>query len=324
MLLQTHRQWLLLVLVVALTCFLWYFLPCALTIAYNYCWWTLLSSRVSYALPETVPAASSNAPVPKILHQTWRDKNLPARWRAAQQSCIDAHPGYEYRLWTDDDAEQLIASHYPWFLSTFKSYPYSIQRADALRYFVLHRFGGIYLDLDVECLKSLDYLRYVNFSAPKTYPIGISNDVLVSRPQDHFALRLITNLPQWNKWLFVKYVTVMFTTGPMFVTVQYSLHSHKADVAVIPPVVYGKYEVTPDAYLRHLHGSSWHGKDAKYVFWLEQYGIVAGVVGCVVPVSLVLALVVYKRQMARGRLSQLLAVLPAKPKQTGSLAMGKV
>ncbi|GFH15028.1 uncharacterized protein HaLaN_11181 [Haematococcus lacustris] len=107
---HTHRQWLLLVLVVALTCFLWYFLPCALTIAYNYCWWTLLSNRVSYALPETAPVASSNAPVPKILHQTWRDKNLPARWRAAQQSCIDAHPGYEYRLWTDDDAEQVGAA----------------------------------------------------------------------------------------------------------------------------------------------------------------------------------------------------------------------
>jgi hypothetical protein len=27
--------------------------------------------------------------------------------------------------------------------------------------------------------------------------------------------------------------------------------------------VYGKYKKTDQAYLRHLHGSSWHGNDAK-------------------------------------------------------------
>lgn len=37
---------------------------------------------------------------------------------------------------------------YPWFLETFDGYPYPIQRADAIRYFVLHHFGGIYIDLD--------------------------------------------------------------------------------------------------------------------------------------------------------------------------------
>jgi hypothetical protein len=42
----------------------------------------------------------------------------------------------------------LTACRYPWFLETFDGYPYPIQRADAIRYFVLHHFGGIYIDLD--------------------------------------------------------------------------------------------------------------------------------------------------------------------------------
>lgn len=42
----------------------------------------------------------------------------------------------------------LTPSRYPWFLETFDGYPYPIQRADAIRYFVLHHFGGIYIDLD--------------------------------------------------------------------------------------------------------------------------------------------------------------------------------
>jgi len=40
---------------------------------------------------------------------------------------------------------QLIATKFPWFLDTYKSYPYGIQRADALRYFVLYEYGGVYI-----------------------------------------------------------------------------------------------------------------------------------------------------------------------------------
>jgi len=42
----------------------------------------------------------------------------------------------------------LTVARYPWFLETFDGYVYPIQRADAIRYFVLYYFGGIYIDLD--------------------------------------------------------------------------------------------------------------------------------------------------------------------------------
>ena len=60
------------------------------------------------------------------------------------------------------------------------------------------------------CLKPLDFLLHFNFTAPKTYPVGLSNDVLASRPMDPFAARLIHNLAAWNRWIAVKYATVMF------------------------------------------------------------------------------------------------------------------
>lgn len=41
-----------------------------------------------------------------------------------------------------------IAAEYPWFLETFQNYRYPIQRADAIRYFVLAHYGGTYIDLD--------------------------------------------------------------------------------------------------------------------------------------------------------------------------------
>ena len=58
------------------------------------------------------------------------------------------HEDYEYKLWTDAGSREFIATEYPWFLDSFDNYDYPIQRADAIRYFVLAHFGGIYIDLD--------------------------------------------------------------------------------------------------------------------------------------------------------------------------------
>lgn len=52
------------------------------------------------------------------------------------------------QLWTDAKSRELIATEYPWFLSTFDNYTHPIQRADAIRYFVLAHYGGVYIDLD--------------------------------------------------------------------------------------------------------------------------------------------------------------------------------
>ena len=55
-------------------------------------------------------------------------------------------------MWTDEKSLAFIAAEYPWFLDTFVGYSQPIQRADAIRYFVLAHFGGIYIDLDDVCL----------------------------------------------------------------------------------------------------------------------------------------------------------------------------
>lgn len=66
------------------------------------------------------------------------------------------NPGWTYRLWTDADLLDLVQSHYPDLETLFQSYPNPVQRADMGRYLVLHHCGGIYADLDTECLSPLD------------------------------------------------------------------------------------------------------------------------------------------------------------------------
>jgi mannosyltransferase OCH1-like enzyme len=36
--------------------------------------------------------------IPKIIHQTFQNESIPLKWKEAQQSCIDLHGDYEYKV----------------------------------------------------------------------------------------------------------------------------------------------------------------------------------------------------------------------------------
>ncbi|ODT70028.1 MAG: hypothetical protein ABS75_14445 [Pelagibacterium sp. SCN 63-23] len=106
----------------------------------------------------TISGRGKPMTIPKILHFTWKTKTLT---KFAQQIWDDwarTHPDWEMRLWDDADIRQLVAEHYPAHLATFDGYPSGIFRADAFRFFVLHRHGGVYADLDVVPKGRLDGL----------------------------------------------------------------------------------------------------------------------------------------------------------------------
>lgn len=242
-------------------------------------WFIWTEARTHYVSGPLTPyfavdRSSANYTVPKIIHQTWKDDNIPQKWQAARQSCIDLHPDYEYKLWTDASADAFVQDHYPTLARTYVRYPYVIQRADAIRYALLHHYGGIYIDLDIVCLHPLDFLRSYGFVMPKTWPVGFSNDFLVGTPGHPFLQKMVDNLPSSNWWLFSKYATVMFSTGPMFVTAQANSFRPKKDLAVLPDAMYGKYVASSDPLFLHLHGSSWHGDDAKSVLWFLRHPVV--------------------------------------------------
>jgi mannosyltransferase OCH1-like enzyme/UDP:flavonoid glycosyltransferase YjiC (YdhE family) len=111
------------------------------------------------SLPEslTFPASTENN-IPRIIHQTWKDTNIPPEMRVYQETWQTHHPDWTFYLWTDVDNREFIRQNYAWFLPVYDNYPEPIMRADAVRYFILHHFGGVYVDLDFECLRPLDSL----------------------------------------------------------------------------------------------------------------------------------------------------------------------
>ena len=94
----------------------------------------------------------------RILHQTWKDADVPRAFGDWQRSWLRHNPGWEYRFWTDASARRLVAQQAAWLLPVYDAWPQAIQRVDTARYVWMLAFGGVYADLDFECLRPLDAL----------------------------------------------------------------------------------------------------------------------------------------------------------------------
>ncbi|EJD01229.1 uncharacterized protein FOMMEDRAFT_110885 [Fomitiporia mediterranea MF3/22] len=222
--------------------------------------------------------------IPRIIHQTWKSETLPDRWKSISEECRAMMPDYDYKLWTDADSREFIAKEYPWFLDTFDAYPYPIQRADAIRYFVLHFYGGVYLDLDVGCRRRLDRLLVYPVILPRTIPVGVSNDLMFAEKHHPFMAQTIHNLVTFDHNWILNYPTVMFSTGPMFLSAQYGIWTSShfptpdmpgGEVRVLPKALYGKnakVEDVPHSFFLHFYGSSWHADDAAFIGFLGTWG----------------------------------------------------
>lgn len=181
-------------------------------------------------------------PVPKILHQTWKTGDVPQEWRVFARSWLEMHPGWEYRLWTDEDNRAFVAEHYHGLLPTFDAYSYGIQRADAIRYCLLHHFGGVYVDLDIECLQPVDELfREGGFFAvmepeEQGRRLGqaslLSNALMASSPGHPFLEAVIQKLMS-NPTRGLIHRDVLETTGPIMLDAVYRAYSGD-DVTALP------------------------------------------------------------------------------------------
>ncbi|KAG4304593.1 hypothetical protein PORY_001986 [Pneumocystis oryctolagi] len=209
--------------------------------------------------------------IPRIIHQTWKNETIPEKWLKAYNHCKKLHPDYKHILWTDEKARNFIAQEYPWFLHQYDKYPYPIQRVDSLRYFILVHYGGIYIDLDIECLRPLDPLLSYSAWLRTTTPTGISNDVMGSVPYHPFFLYVINRLKFVSKnWIF-PYITVMATTGPLFLSVMLEKYMFflPSNAIIEEYVRIVTFDISNQTF-KDFHGSTWHCKDAKFFLWVSN------------------------------------------------------
>jgi mannosyltransferase OCH1-like enzyme len=240
---------------------------------------------------------ATNLVIPAIIHQTIKKESMletmSKDWKDAYQSCRDKYPDYQYFLWTDENAREFIKKEFPEFLEVYDSYPYDIQRADAVRYFALYKYGGIYHDLDIGCERDWEILRDRAAIFPETSPFGVSNDLMMSRKSHPLLKKMCENLSNFNKIFGTKYLTVMFSTGPVFVDAQIiefmreqKYTRNEADLLyMLGGILYGGNQ---ESFVFHVDGSTWHGDDVRVLQYLySHYLFILSILIAVIPITFI-------------------------------------
>lgn len=116
----------------------------------------LLQEQYERVLPKMLTIACEEAKIPKRIHQIWLGpKPLPGYFWAYQKSWQEQHPDWEYTLWTDKEVEALDFDLKALYL---RSTNYG-EKSDILRAELLDRFGGLYVDIDCECIQPFEKLH---------------------------------------------------------------------------------------------------------------------------------------------------------------------
>lgn len=92
--------------------------------------------------------------IPKIIHCCWFGENpLPRSVKRYMSTWRRYMPDYEIMIWTEKEFDPL--SSVPYVQEAYKCSKFAFV-SDYVRLYALCQYGGIYLDTDVEILKSLD------------------------------------------------------------------------------------------------------------------------------------------------------------------------
>ena len=162
---------------------------------------------------ESLPGGNSIPTIPKIIHKIWFDlgngNQPPKKYRSMHESLVRYHPDWEIITWDEKSCNNLVREYYPSFEKMWNSYKNPIYKIDAIRYFILATFGGVYVDQDITFFRSMSPMIIgPNPDRPRQNILvrscnwgNISNFIMASVPDSSFMLYLIDRLPRSQRSL---------------------------------------------------------------------------------------------------------------------------
>lgn len=210
--------------------------------------------------------------IPKIIHQVWSGihEPLPEHFQLLGETWREHHPDWEYILWDNEQINSFIIEYYPWHWDVYQSYRYDVQRWDAIRYVILEKIGGMYVDFDIECIKPHDPLlvgKTCCFSAePPTHQVPFEKDydfnnaLMACVPGHPFMKKIIDKvfsyLPQESEdFQNRRFYEVLTTTGPWALVDLYEKYSNKDEIYLIPAKYVSPYDKKECRQIRQGHES---------------------------------------------------------------------
>lgn len=172
---------------------------------------------------------------------------MPEEYARYVQSWSTHNPGWEIWLWTEDNLPDDLTRK-----EALERLRVPAERSDILRLELLWRFGGVYVDADLECLRSIDPLTEgVDFFAAYLKPGRAGNTVLGSVPDHPILERALREVKPRTEYGFDK-----AAAGSVFVD---ELLRDYPEVTILPTKDF--FPSTPEeevgAYAIHHSARSW-------------------------------------------------------------------
>lgn len=231
----------------------------------------------------------------RIIHQVWftnitnkrTAKKLYKRFKKCRDSWKIKNPTWYHIEWDQYMADKLAKTFYPEHYDMYKSYEYSIQRCDTIRYMFLHRYGGIYADMDYYCNKPFDDVfskfkgNFYLVSSPNNGGKYVSNSLMFSIKGHSFWKRLLIRMEidKFCPVYYSRHMVIMYTTGPSILTRVYNNNKHRLGLRSWPAKLFHPHGIGENimslkdnkVYAMHLGSATWEKKDSKILiyFYLE-------------------------------------------------------
>ena len=111
------------------------------------------------AKSHNLPPLKMGDKIPKIIHQTFKSRNLPNELQLSVNQLRAENPDWEYRFYDDDDIVRFISDVYGQQVLEYYNRinpNYGAAKADLFRYLLIYKEGGVYLDIKSSFIKPID------------------------------------------------------------------------------------------------------------------------------------------------------------------------
>ena len=162
----------------------------------------LLRNNYEQLKPSKTPS-NKTAIIPKIIHQIWLGNELmPENYKYYLETWRLYNPGWKIKIWNKED---ILKENFPNIDLFFLARSYA-EQSDMVRYEIIYRYGGLYIDTDIECFASFEDLHhkydfYINMEPPALNKkrVTIANNMIAAAPNHYILARALANIrSNWN------------------------------------------------------------------------------------------------------------------------------
>lgn len=175
---------------------------------------------IIYILKNTSENYENNNEIPLIIHQIWINGDLYPKMKECVDKLKKDNSEFEHYLYDDNACTTFIRENYDKnvLCAYNKLIPYAF-KADLVRYCILYKKGGIYLDIKYQMENNNKLINYVDkeyYTIENLSKEYIYNGFIISKPNNLLWLKCINKIVDNvnNKWYGE---TSVAPTGPALV-----------------------------------------------------------------------------------------------------------